>query len=124
MEDGMNEFSEIFGTDLTVEILGVSSILLLLLYGAGVSLLQRWKTTAQWIPAVQRHVISGLGAALVAVAVGLGLHAANVTIASARTQSGTVNSISPQDLHRSVDMKSLPVQHFEDQTFVFPSRRK
>jgi len=41
----MNEFSEIFGTDLTVEILGVSAILLLLLYGTGVSLLQRWKTT-------------------------------------------------------------------------------
>ena len=52
MEDGMNEFSEIFGTDLTVEILGVSAILLLLLYGTGVSLLQRWKTTAQWIPAI------------------------------------------------------------------------
>ena len=60
----MNAFSEIFGTDLTVEILGVSSILLLLLYGAGVSLLQRWKTTAEWIPAIQQHVISGLGAAL------------------------------------------------------------
>jgi hypothetical protein len=124
MEDGMNEFSEIFGSDLTVEILCVSSILLLLLYGVGVSLLQRWKTTAQWIPAIQRHGISALGAALVAMAVGFGLHAANVTIASARTQSGAVNSISPQDLHRSVDMKSLPVQHFEDQTFVFPSRRK
>ena len=41
----MNGFSEIFGTDLTVEILGVSAILLLLLYGTGVSLLQRWKTT-------------------------------------------------------------------------------
>ena len=54
----MNEFSEIFGSDLTVEILCVSSILLLLLYGVGVSLLQRWKTTAQWIPAIQRHVIS------------------------------------------------------------------
>jgi len=120
----MNEFSEIFGTDLTVEILGVSSILLLLLYGAGVSLLQRWKTTAEWIPAMQRHLISGLGAALVAVAVGFGLHAANVTIASARTQSAAVNSISLQELHRFVDMKSLPVQHFEDQTFVFPSGRK
>ena len=120
----MNEFSEIFGTDLTVEILGVSAILLLLLYGTGVSLLQRWKTTAQWIPAIQRHVISGLGAALVAVPVGFALHAANVTIASARAQSGTVNSISLQELHRSVDMKSLQVEHFEDQTFVFPAGRK
>jgi hypothetical protein len=124
MEDGMNQFSEIFGSDLTVEILCVSSILLLLLYGAGVSLLQRWKTTAQWIPSIQRHLISGLGAALVAMAVGFGLHTANVTIASARTQSGAMNPISPQDLHRSVEMKSLPVQHFEDQTFVFPSGRK
>jgi hypothetical protein len=86
--------------------------------------LQRWKTTAQWIPAIQRHVISGLGATLVAVVVGFGLHAANFTIASARAQSGTVNSISLQELHRSVDMKALPVQHFEDQTFVFSSRRK
>jgi len=69
-------------------------------------------------------VISGLGAALAAVAVGFGLHAANVTIASARTQSGTVHSISLRELHRSVDMKALPVQHFEDQTFIFPTRSK
>jgi hypothetical protein len=124
MEDEMNEFSEIFSGDLTVEILCVSSIVLLLLYGAGFDLLRRWKRTALRMPAVQRHVISGLGAALVAMAVGFGLHAANVTIASARTQSGAMNSISPQELHRSVEMKSLPVQHFEDQTFVFPSGRK
>jgi hypothetical protein len=124
MEDEMIEFSEIFGSDLTVEILCISTIVLLLLYGAGFTLLQKWKRTANWIPAVQRHVISGLGAALVAVAVGFGLHAANVTIASARTQSGAVNSISPQELHRSVDMKSLPVQHFEDQTFVFPGGKE
>jgi hypothetical protein len=124
MEDEMNEFSEIFSSDLTVEILCVSSIVLLLLYGAGFDLLQRWKRTAERMPAIQRHVISGLGAALVAVAVGFGLHAANVTIASAGTQSGATNSISPQELHRSVETKALPVQHFEDQTFVFPSGRK
>jgi hypothetical protein len=69
-------------------------------------------------------VISGLGAALAAVAVGFGLHAANVSIASARVQFGGVHSISLQDLHRSVDMKSLQVEHFEDQTFVFPGGRK
>jgi hypothetical protein len=124
MEDKMNEFSEMFSGDLTVEILGVSSIVLLLLYGVGFDLLQRWKRTAERMPATQRHVISGLGAALVAMAVGFGLHAANVTFAFARTQSGAMNSISPQELHRSVEMKSLPVQHFEDQTFVFPSGRQ
>ena len=119
----MNEFSEIFGSDLTVEILCVSSILLLLLYGAGFGLLQRWEGAAGRTPAI-RHVISGLGAAVVAVAVGFGLHAANVTIASARAQSAAMNSISPLELHRSVGTKALPVQHFDDQTFVFPSGRK
>jgi hypothetical protein len=120
MEDGMNEFSEMFSSDLTVEILCFSSILLLLLYAISVVLLQRWKRTAARKLAIRRHVICGLGAALVAMTVGFSLHAANVTIASARAQPGAMNSISPQELHRSVGMKALPVQYFDDQTFVFP----
>ncbi len=116
----MNGWPEIFRGDRTVEIVCLSSILLLLLYGSGVTVLQRWRRTAGRTPAIRQHVICGVGAALVAAAFGFGLHATNVAIASAATPLGTINSISPHELHRAVDPKGLPAQHFEDQTFVFP----
>ncbi len=116
----MNGLPEIFRGDFSVEIVCLSSILLLLLYGAGVTLLQRWKRTAGRTPAIRQHVICGLGAALVAAAFGFWLHATNVAIASAGTPSGTMNWISPHELHLAIDPKGLPAQHFEDQTFVFP----
>jgi hypothetical protein len=121
-EDVMNEFSEIFGTDLTTEIFCFSSIMFLLLYAAGFVFLQKWSRTAGRTTAIHRHAISGLGAALVAMAVGFALHAVNITVASARAQSGAAASISPLELHRSIGTKSIPVQRFEDQTFVFPGR--
>jgi hypothetical protein len=117
----MNELSAIFDNDLTTAIFCFSSIAFLLLYVAGFILLQRWSRTSGRISAIHRHVISGLGATLMAMGVGFGLHAANVAMASARGQPGTTTSISPQELHHSIG-KSLPVQKFEDQTFVFPNR--
>jgi hypothetical protein len=118
----MNEFSEIFSTDLTTEIFCFSSIMFLLLYAAGFVFLQKWSRTAGRTTAIHRHAISGLGAALVAMAVGFALHAVNITVASARAQSGAAASISPLELHRGIGTKSIPVQKFEDQTFVFPGR--
>jgi hypothetical protein len=120
-EDEMNELSVIFDSDLTTAVFCFSSIAFLLLYVAGFILLQRWSRTSGRISAIHRHVISGLGATLVAMGMGFGLHAANVAMASARGQLGATTSISLQELHRSIE-KSLPVQKFEDQTFVFPNR--
>jgi hypothetical protein len=67
---------------------------------------------------MRRHIVSGLGAALAAMGFGFWLHSANVMAASAKAQAGA--PISPQELHRSIDMKSLPDEKFEDRTFVFP----
>jgi hypothetical protein len=113
----MNRFSEILSTDLTATIFFFSSMTFLLLYVAGFIVLRKWSRIAGRTSAIHRHFISGCGAALVATAVGFALHAANVTMASARAQSGV---ISPQELHRSIEMKALPVQENDDQTFVFP----
>jgi hypothetical protein len=123
MEDAMNELSMIFGGDLTTENFYVSLIAFLLLYVAGSALLQRWNRTTGRIPAIRRHVISGVGAAVVTMAVGFGLHSENVTMASVRVQSGatTTTSISPQELQRAIG-KSLPAQDFEDQTVIFTNR--
>jgi hypothetical protein len=120
MEDEMNELSMIFDGDLTTENFYFSLIVFLLLYVAGFVLLQRWSRTFG-TSAIHRHVISGLGAALVTMGFGFALHSANVTMASVRGQSGATTSISPQELHRAIG-KSLPVQKFEDQTFVFTNQ--
>ena len=109
----MIEFSEIFSGNLTTEIFCFSSVVFLLTY-AGFVLLERWKSP------IHRHVVSAIGAALAAIVVGLGLYTADVTMASARGQAAATNLISPQELHRSIDMKAIPVQEIEDQTFVFP----
>jgi hypothetical protein len=113
----MNRFPEILSTDLTATIFFFSSMTFLLLYVVGSIVLRKWSRIAERTSAIHRHFISGFGAALVATVVGFGLHAANVTMASARGQSAV---ISPQQLHRSIDMKALPVQEIDDQTFVFP----
>jgi len=113
----MNEL--MFGGDLAENVY-VSLILFLLLYLAGVILLRRWSRIFG-TPAIPRHVISGLGAALVTMGVGLGLHSANVTMASVRGQSGVTTSIAPLELQRAIAVP-LPVQQLEDQTLVFPSR--
>jgi hypothetical protein len=116
----MSRFPEILSTDLTTTIFFFSSMTFLLLYVAGFIVLRKWRRIAERTSTVHRHFISGFGAALAAMAVGFGLHAANVTIASARGQAAATHAISPQELHRSIEMKSLPVQMIDDQTFVFP----
>ena len=99
----------------------VSSIVFLLLYVTGFVSLQRWSSTSKRTPAIHRHLMSGLGATLVAMGVGFALHSAGVTMASVKGQSVATASISPLELHRSIG-KSLPVQNVEDQAFVFTNR--
>ncbi len=118
----MDEFSVIFGSDLTAAIFCLSSTIFLLLYAAGFVLSRRWKRAAGRASLIRRYVISGLGAALAAMGVGFGLHSANVTMTSATQQTGTAISVSPRELSLSGGTKSLPVQKFEDQTFVFSNR--
>ena len=108
----MIEFSEFFRGGFATEIICLSSVVFLLAY-AGFVLLERWKSP------LRRHVVSAIGATLAAMVVGLVIYAANATIASARGKAGTADTISPLELHRSIGSKSLPVQQFEDQTFVF-----
>jgi hypothetical protein len=113
----MNEL--FFRGDLTENVCS-SLIIFLLLYVASFVLLRRWSRTFG-TSAIPLHVISSLGAALLTMGVGFGLHSANVSMASVRGQSGVTTSIAPLELHRAI-AKSLPVQKLEDQTLVFPSR--
>jgi hypothetical protein len=117
----MNILSAIFGSDPAAE-LCVGSLVFLLIYLAGFVLFQRWSRISRPTPVIHRHIISGLSAALAAMGVGFWLHSANVTTASAEGQIRTPTSISPQELHQSIKMKSLPAQTFEDHTVVFPTR--
>jgi uncharacterized membrane protein len=114
----MNRFSEILSTDLTTTNFCFSTMTFLLLYVVGFIALRKWGPIAERTSAIHRHFISGFGAALVAAALGFGLHAANVTMASAKGQSEA--TISPQQIHRSMEMKTMQVQEIDDQTFVFP----
>jgi hypothetical protein len=118
----MEELSEIFGSDLTTAVFCLSSTVFLLLYAAGFFLSRTWNSAAGRASLIRRSVISGLGAALVAMAVAFGLHSASVTMTSATQQTEIAISVSPQELSRSGATKSLPVQKFEDFTFVFSNR--
>jgi hypothetical protein len=121
-EDEMDALSAIFENDLTAAIFCFSSAVFLLLYAASFILSRRWKGAARLSAVIRRYVISGLGAALAAMGVGFGLHSADLTMTSATGQSGPAASISPPELHRFIGTKSLRVQEFEDQTFVFSNR--
>jgi hypothetical protein len=81
----MNELSVIFDSDLTTAIFCFSSIAFLLLYVAGFILLQRWTRMSGRISAIHRHIISGLGATLVAMGIGFGLHCRFQSIADSHS---------------------------------------
>lgn len=115
----MNIVSALFGS-YPASAICVGSLVFLLLYSAGFVAFQKWNPIAGRMPVFHRHLIPGLGAALAATGIGFWLHSADFTAASAEGQ--TPASISPQEMHRSVDTKSLPVQTFEDQMLVFPNR--
>jgi hypothetical protein len=122
-EDEMNDLSATFSNNPATAILCFSSTVFLLIYLTGFILLQRWsRLSGPTTPVIHRHIISGLGAALAAMGFGFWLYAAHVATASAEGQTGATTSMSAQELHQSVKIKSLPVQRFEDQTMVFPNR--
>jgi hypothetical protein len=112
----MFEFFDPVNADLPVGIFCASSLTFLLLYAAAFVFMQKWGLATR----LYRHVISGVGAGLVAVAVGIVLHAVNVTTASATGQAA--NSLSPLQLHGTVGTKHLRPTEIDDYTFVFPNR--
>jgi hypothetical protein len=115
----MDNLSAMFGSYPAAEIC-VGSLVFLFMYLAGFALFQNWSRIARPTPVIHRHIISGLSAALAAVAVVFWLHAAYVAGAAAEGRIRAATSISPQELHGLV--KSMPVQTFEDQSLVFPVR--
>ena len=115
----MDELSVIFASDLTTAVFCLSSTVFLLLYAVGLVVSLKWNRAARPASLIRRYVISGLGVALGALGVEFGLHAANVTAAQL---TKTAISISPRELTLSRGTKSLPVQNFEDYTFVFSNR--
>jgi hypothetical protein len=113
-EDEMIEFFDPFSADLPVGIFCLSSLTFLLLYAAAFVFMQKWGLATR----LYRHVISGAGAALAALAVAFMLHATVGTSASA-TEG---NSLSPLELHRAVGTKQLRPMEIDDRTFVYPNR--
>jgi hypothetical protein len=94
---------------------GAAALVFLLSYLVGFVLFQKWSRIAMPTPVVHRHIISGLGAALAAVIVGFGLHAADGAAAAAKGQgqSGLV----------VVALQApLPVQVMEDYSVIYPGR--
>ena len=104
----MDEFNEIFSTELSTRVYLIVSLLFVLLYVAGLLLLQGWPYSRNRRPIISQHVVPGLGAALVAGAIGFGLYSAIVNkTAVASVQS--VVTISPEELQQQIDMNILPV---------------
>ncbi len=115
----MDILSATFGNDAAAEI-RVGTLVFLLMYLAGFVLFQKWRRISTPTPVVHRHIISGLSAALAAMAVAFWLHVANVATASAKVQTGA--AVAPQELHGSVKAQSMPVLRFEDQSVIYPGR--
>jgi len=112
----MDILSATFGGGAAVEI-WVGAVVFLLMYLTGFVLFQKWRRISMPTPVVHRHIISGLSAALAAMAVAFWLHAANSATASAKEQAGS--AIAPQDLRSPVETKLMPVLRFEDQSVIY-----
>jgi hypothetical protein len=115
----MDILSATFGSDAAAEI-WVGAFVFLLMYLTGFVLFQKWRRISMPTPVVHRHIISGLSAALAAMGVVFWLYAANGATASAKGQTGS--AVAPQELHGSVETRSMPVLRFEDQSVIYPGR--
>ena len=104
----MDEFNEIFSTELSTRVYLIVSLLFVLLYVAGFLLLQGWPYSRNWRPIISQHVVPGLGAALVAGAIGFGLYSAIVNKTAVASVQSAV-TISPEELQQQIDMNILPV---------------
>ena len=104
----MDEFGEIFSSELATRVYLIVSLLFVVLYVAGLLLLRGLPSPRNRRPIISQHVVPGLGAAFVAGAIGFGLYSAIVSkTVVARVQSAV--TISPEELQRQIDMNTLPV---------------
>ena len=104
----MDEFTDIFSSEVATRIYVIVSLVFVLLYAGGFLLLRGWPHSRDWKPIISQHVVPGLGAALVAGAIAFGLHTAFINkTAVARVQS-TV-TVSPEELQRQIDTNTLPI---------------
>ena len=104
----MDEFADLFRSELATRVYLIVSLLFVLLYVAGFLLLRVLPSPRNRRPIISQHVVPGLGAAFVAGAIGFGLYSAIVSkTVVARVQSAV--TISPEELQRQIDMNTLPV---------------
>ena len=104
----MDEFADLFSSELATRVYLIVSLLFVLLYVAGFLLLRGLPSPRNRRPIISQHVVPGLGAALVAGAIGFGLLSTIIgKTPLPRVQSAV--TISPTELQRQIDMNTLPV---------------
>jgi hypothetical protein len=103
----MDDFSIIFSYRPAQEVFIIASIAFMLAYLAGFLLVHQCSRAA-WRRPIVRHGIPALGAALVAIGYGMGLHWATIAAASA-AHPGVPASVSPEHIHRTIDAPALPL---------------
>lgn len=109
----MDEFAEIFSSELATRVYLIVSLLFVLLYVVGLLLLRGLPSPRNRRPIISQHVVSGLGAALAAGAIGFGLYSATISkTVVARVQSAV--TISPEELQRQIELNTLPVLHVDN----------
>jgi hypothetical protein len=103
----MDELSIIFSSPPASEVFYAGSIAFMLAYVGGL-LAPHTSRSGSGRPVV-RHGIPMVAAALVAAVVGIGVHRATVSTAAAAAHQGLTASVSPEQIHRSIDAAALPV---------------
>jgi|GEM_PF-5773542 hypothetical protein len=104
----MDEFTDIFSSEVATRVYVIVSLVFVLLYAGGFLLLRGWPHSRNWKPIISQHVVPGLGAALVAGAIAFGLHTAFINKTAVASVQSAV-TISPEELQRQIDMNILPV---------------
>ena len=95
-------------SELATRVYLIVSLLFVLLYIAGFLLLRGLRSPRNRRPIISQHVVPGLGAALVAGAIGFGLLSAIIGKSALPALQSAV-TISPMELQRQIDMHTLPV---------------
>jgi hypothetical protein len=103
----MDKPSIIFSSLTATAAFQAGSIAFMLSYLAGILVVHRSRSIAG--RPLMRHGIAALAAALIAGVVGVGIHRATINTATAALHAGPMASVSPEQLHRSIDAKGLAV---------------
>jgi hypothetical protein len=103
----MEELSLIFSSPPAAKVFYIGSIMFMLAYVVGFMLVRAWRHAAGQRAAI-RHGIPAAAALLIAVASGAAVHWATIKATHAASPN-MARSISPEELHRSVDAAALPV---------------